>query len=161
MTTKIYFCIQHFLLIYVSWIYCLFRQCDSSMFICLVGYLACARCSSTGALVLTEPVSTFSDGDQPLSAPKTERCPNCSGSGKVIGSFIHAEYSRASATEPRTSIEILIAHESFVKNPGDVSNMPLHWDGNGKRAWPPDRPVYLRCTFSPGTAATCGRCFCR
>jgi hypothetical protein len=48
-----------------------------------VGYLACARCSSTGALVLTEPVSTFSDGDQPLSAPRTERCPNCSGAGKV------------------------------------------------------------------------------
>ncbi|WVZ74399.1 hypothetical protein U9M48_022583 [Paspalum notatum var. saurae] len=48
------------------------------------GYLACARCSSTGALVLTEPVSTFSDGDQPLSAPRTERCPNCSGAGKVM-----------------------------------------------------------------------------
>ena len=52
-----------------------------------VGYLACARCSSTGAVVLTEPVSTFSDGDQPLSAPKTERCPNCSGAGKVKQSF--------------------------------------------------------------------------
>ncbi|KAG2652737.1 protein ORANGE, chloroplastic-like isoform X1 [Panicum virgatum] len=48
------------------------------------GYLACARCSSTGALVLTEPVSTFSDDDQPLSAPRTERCPNCSGAGKVM-----------------------------------------------------------------------------
>lgn len=48
------------------------------------GYLACARCSSTGSLVLTEPVSTFSDVDQPLSAPKTERCPNCSGAGKVM-----------------------------------------------------------------------------
>ncbi|KAK3158607.1 hypothetical protein QOZ80_2AG0139320 [Eleusine coracana subsp. coracana] len=48
------------------------------------GYLACARCSTTGALVLTEPVSTFSDCDQPLSAPRTERCPNCSGAGKVM-----------------------------------------------------------------------------
>ncbi|KAF0933814.1 hypothetical protein E2562_019271 [Oryza meyeriana var. granulata] len=48
------------------------------------GYLACARCSSTGTLVLTEPVSTFSDGDQPLSTPRTERCPNCSGAGKVM-----------------------------------------------------------------------------
>ncbi|CAN6245350.1 unnamed protein product [Urochloa humidicola] len=48
------------------------------------GYLACARCSSTGALVLTEPVSTFSDGDQPLPSPRTERCPNCSGAGKVM-----------------------------------------------------------------------------
>ncbi|GAU44290.1 hypothetical protein TSUD_267850 [Trifolium subterraneum] len=48
------------------------------------GYLACARCSNTGALVLIEPVSTFNGGDQPLSPPKTERCSNCSGSGKVM-----------------------------------------------------------------------------
>ena len=49
----------------------------------LSGYLACARCSSTGALVLIEPVSTVKGGDKPLSPPKTERCSNCSGSGKV------------------------------------------------------------------------------
>lgn len=48
------------------------------------GYLACARCSSTGALVLIEPVSTVNGGDQPLAPPKTERCSNCSGSGKVM-----------------------------------------------------------------------------
>nr|ACU19848.1 unknown [Glycine max] len=48
------------------------------------GYLACARCSSTGALVLIEPVSTVKGGDKPLSPPKTERCSNCSGSGKVM-----------------------------------------------------------------------------
>nr|GMC94355.1 orange protein [Ipomoea batatas]GMD02174.1 orange protein [Ipomoea batatas]GME18268.1 orange protein [Ipomoea batatas] len=48
------------------------------------GYLACARCSSTGSLVLIEPVSTVNRGDQPLSPPKTERCTNCSGSGKVM-----------------------------------------------------------------------------
>lgn len=48
------------------------------------GYLACARCSSTGALVLIEPVSTVNGRDQPLSPPKTERCSNCSGSGKVM-----------------------------------------------------------------------------
>lgn len=48
------------------------------------GYLACARCSSTGALVLIEPVSTVNSRDQPLSPPKTERCSNCSGSGKVM-----------------------------------------------------------------------------
>ncbi|XP_021667957.2 protein ORANGE, chloroplastic isoform X1 [Hevea brasiliensis] len=50
----------------------------------ILWYLACARCSSTGALVLIEPVSTVNSGDQPLSAPKTERCSNCSGSGKVM-----------------------------------------------------------------------------
>ncbi|KAK7259881.1 hypothetical protein RIF29_25496 [Crotalaria pallida] len=48
------------------------------------GYLACARCSSTGSIVLIEPVSTFSSDNQPLSPPKTERCSNCSGSGKVM-----------------------------------------------------------------------------
>ncbi|KAI5670317.1 hypothetical protein M9H77_10681 [Catharanthus roseus] len=48
------------------------------------GYLACARCSNTGALVLVEPVSTVNGGDQPLSPPKAERCPNCAGSGKVM-----------------------------------------------------------------------------
>ncbi|CAL9038415.1 unnamed protein product [Musa banksii] len=37
------------------------------------GYLACARCSSTGALVLIQPVATVNDGDQPLSPPRTER----------------------------------------------------------------------------------------
>jgi hypothetical protein len=47
------------------------------------GYLACARCSSTGALVLPEPASTASSGSKPLSTPQTERCPNCSGAGKV------------------------------------------------------------------------------
>ena len=53
------------------------------MFFIHAGYLACARCASTGALVLIEPVSTINGADQPLSRPKTERCSNCSGSGKV------------------------------------------------------------------------------
>ncbi|XVF49451.1 hypothetical protein PTKIN_Ptkin04bG0013600 [Pterospermum kingtungense] len=48
------------------------------------GYLACARCSTTGSVVLIEPVSTENGGDRPLSTPKTERCSNCSGSGKVM-----------------------------------------------------------------------------
>ncbi|XP_039011073.1 protein ORANGE-GREEN, chloroplastic-like [Hibiscus syriacus] len=49
------------------------------------GYLACARCSTTGSIVLTEPVSTVNGRDQPLSSsPKTRRCSNCSGSGKVM-----------------------------------------------------------------------------
>ncbi|GFP87045.1 hypothetical protein PHJA_000848300 [Phtheirospermum japonicum] len=48
------------------------------------GYLACARCSSTGSLVLIQPVSTVNAGDEPLSLPKTERCSSCSGSGKVM-----------------------------------------------------------------------------
>lgn len=47
------------------------------------GYLACARCSNTGSLVLVEPVAMISS-NKPLSPPKTERCTNCSGSGKVM-----------------------------------------------------------------------------
>ncbi|KAK1392873.1 protein ORANGE-GREEN, chloroplastic [Heracleum sosnowskyi] len=48
------------------------------------GYLACARCSSTGGLVLSEPVATGNGRDQHLSPPRTERCSNCSGAGKVM-----------------------------------------------------------------------------
>ncbi|XP_074556335.1 protein ORANGE, chloroplastic-like [Curcuma longa] len=48
------------------------------------GYLACARCSSTGTLVLAEPVATVNPINRPLSPPRTERCSNCSGSGKVM-----------------------------------------------------------------------------
>ncbi|EOA12560.1 hypothetical protein CARUB_v10026827mg [Capsella rubella] len=48
------------------------------------GYLACARCSSTGSLILAEPVSTIAGGNHSLSPPKTERCSNCSGAGKVM-----------------------------------------------------------------------------
>lgn len=48
------------------------------------GYLSCARCSSTGSVVLVEPVATVNGADQPLSAPKTIRCSNCSGAGKVM-----------------------------------------------------------------------------
>lgn len=61
------------------------QQEDKRCKYCLgTGYLACARCSSTGALVLIEPVSSFNGSDQPLSPPRTERCSNCSGSGKVM-----------------------------------------------------------------------------
>lgn len=48
------------------------------------GYLACARCSSTGSIVLVEPVSAVNSFDQPLMPPRSERCSNCSGSGKVL-----------------------------------------------------------------------------
>ncbi|KAG9153333.1 hypothetical protein Leryth_018055 [Lithospermum erythrorhizon] len=47
------------------------------------GYLACARCSSTGS-VLIEPVSAVSGGYQLQSPSQTERCSNCSGAGKVM-----------------------------------------------------------------------------
>lgn len=48
------------------------------------GYLACARCISSGYLVLVDPKATRDGNDQPLSPPTTERCSNCSGAGKVM-----------------------------------------------------------------------------
>ncbi|XP_071706454.1 protein ORANGE, chloroplastic-like [Rutidosis leptorrhynchoides] len=48
------------------------------------GYLACARCASTGSIVLIDPIASANGGNQPLSPPKTERCSNCSGAGKVM-----------------------------------------------------------------------------
>lgn len=48
------------------------------------GYLACARCSASGICLKTEPVSITSDASRPLRAPTTQRCPNCSGAGKVM-----------------------------------------------------------------------------
>lgn len=61
------------------------QQEDKRCKYCLgTGYLACARCSSTGVIVLTEPVATIDGADQPLPPPRTERCSNCSGAGKVM-----------------------------------------------------------------------------
>ncbi|WOL16694.1 protein ORANGE, chloroplastic isoform X2 [Canna indica] len=48
------------------------------------GYLACARCSSSGTLLLIEPVATTNGDKKPLLPPRTGRCSNCSGSGKVM-----------------------------------------------------------------------------
>ncbi|GJX22936.1 hypothetical protein Tco_0227381, partial [Tanacetum coccineum] len=38
------------------------------------GYLACARCASTGEIVLIDPVASASSEIQPLSPLKSERC---------------------------------------------------------------------------------------
>ncbi|KAG7958269.1 hypothetical protein I3843_10G011900 [Carya illinoinensis] len=48
------------------------------------GYLACARCSSSGVCLSINPLSVSSVSDSPLQVPTTERCPNCSGAGKVM-----------------------------------------------------------------------------
>ncbi|CAA7400247.1 unnamed protein product [Spirodela intermedia] len=48
------------------------------------GYLACARCSSSGVCLKIEPISINGSSILPLQAPKTQRCPNCSGAGKVM-----------------------------------------------------------------------------
>lgn len=48
------------------------------------GYLACARCSSSGVCLNIEPISVSSASDSPLRAPTTQRCLNCSGAGKVM-----------------------------------------------------------------------------
>ncbi|KAJ4705294.1 chaperone protein dnaJ-related [Melia azedarach] len=48
------------------------------------GYLACARCSSSGVCLSIDPISISSASDRPLRVPTTQRCPNCSGAGKVM-----------------------------------------------------------------------------
>lgn len=48
------------------------------------GYLACARCSSSGVCLNIDPISVSSATDRPLQVPTTRRCPNCSGAGKVM-----------------------------------------------------------------------------
>ncbi|KAG6638096.1 hypothetical protein CIPAW_10G011800 [Carya illinoinensis] len=48
------------------------------------GYLACARCSSSGVCLSINPLSVSSVSDSPLQVPTTERCPNCSGAGKCL-----------------------------------------------------------------------------
>lgn len=77
------------------------------------GYLACARCSSTGALVLVEPVSTFDGGNQPLSLPKTDRCSNCSGAGKVGHLTIWSEKFLRWRSNCRFSLTLNV-HDSYA-----------------------------------------------
>ncbi|KAL8261836.1 hypothetical protein R6Q59_025885 [Mikania micrantha] len=48
------------------------------------GYLACARCSSSGECLNIEPISVSHVSDRPLRAPTTRRCLSCSGAGKVM-----------------------------------------------------------------------------
>lgn len=48
------------------------------------GYLACARCSSSGVCLSADPISLSASSSRPLRMPKTQRCLNCSGAGKVM-----------------------------------------------------------------------------
>lgn len=57
--------------------------CSYILILWTVGYLACARCSASGVFLSIEPVSLPGGCDYPLQPPTTQRCPNCSGAGKV------------------------------------------------------------------------------
>ncbi|KAJ7566246.1 hypothetical protein O6H91_02G094000 [Diphasiastrum complanatum] len=48
------------------------------------GYLACARCSGTGSLVVVQQSARVDHTKGPLLPPTTQRCPNCSGAAKVM-----------------------------------------------------------------------------
>ncbi|KAJ0088487.1 hypothetical protein Patl1_32591 [Pistacia atlantica] len=48
------------------------------------GYLACARCSSSGVCLSIDPMSVSNASDQPLLVPTSQRCTSCSGAGKVM-----------------------------------------------------------------------------
>jgi hypothetical protein len=56
------------------------------------GYLACARCSASGVCLSIDPISLSSASDRPLQVPATQRCPNCSGAGKVKNSVESRSY---------------------------------------------------------------------
>lgn len=64
----------------------------------LTGYLACARCSASGMLVSTEPVSINGSCEHPLRAPSTQRCQNCSGAGKVCPARLNRKIPVGSMT---------------------------------------------------------------
>ncbi|KAB1204117.1 hypothetical protein CJ030_MR8G001629 [Morella rubra] len=91
------------------------------------GYLACARCSSTGALVLVEPVSTFNGGNQPLSLPKTDRCSNCSGAGKLTNLLERGMEFKTENILSYYSYPFKVSMEGCY-----VPYVPLYWNGNGK-----------------------------
>ncbi|CAK8571365.1 unnamed protein product [Lathyrus sativus] len=48
------------------------------------GYLACARCSTSGVCLDIDAISASGATVRPLQVPTTKRCPNCSGAGKVM-----------------------------------------------------------------------------
>ncbi|RZR73947.1 hypothetical protein BHM03_00030034 [Ensete ventricosum] len=47
------------------------------------GYLVCARCSASGVFLSIESISIPDGCSGPLQPPTTQRCTNCSGTGKV------------------------------------------------------------------------------
>lgn len=47
------------------------------------GYLVCARCSASGVYLSIEPNSIPDGCNSPFQPPSTQRCTNCSGTGKV------------------------------------------------------------------------------
>lgn len=49
---------------------------------CIIGYLPCARCSASGMLLNSKSFSLSCDNGHNMWST-TERCPNCSGAGKV------------------------------------------------------------------------------
>lgn len=55
----------------------------------LTGYLACARCSTSGVCLNIDPISVSGTSVRPLQVPTTRRCPNCSGAGKVHNQMTH------------------------------------------------------------------------
>lgn len=76
-------CSFHYLLVGV---FTYFIPSDSNFAFVVIlraGYLACARCAASGVCVSIDPISLSSASGRTLKVPTTQRCPNCSGSGKV------------------------------------------------------------------------------
>ncbi|XWS66642.1 hypothetical protein CRYUN_Cryun05aG0217900 [Craigia yunnanensis] len=51
------------------------------------GYWAFARCSASGVCLSIDPISLSSASGRTLKVPTTQRCPNCSDSGKDEKSY--------------------------------------------------------------------------
>lgn len=73
------------------------------------GYLACARCSASGVCLSIDPISLSSASDRPLQVPATQRCPNCSGAGKVKNSVESRSY-----LQMKYSVAFLILNTALV-----------------------------------------------
>lgn len=154
------------------------------------GYLACARCSATGVCLNLKPISlSSSSSDLSLQVKTTERCPNCSGAGKVrvlyirkqlidgkvywlgqmeLYDVIYITHSKASIAsisvclwERKCPVVCLLAvlhgHTNWVSllhvlishccvHLGNVPDVPVHRNGDGKWAWPADWSIWLRIT---------------
>lgn len=111
------------------------------------GYLACAQCSSSGVCLSVDPISISSAFNRPLRVPTTQRCPNCSGAGKVQN-LIRKKlllWGIRCWQKLFDCMHFLAPPHAWVNQlqwwliifhaySGDVPDLPVHRNDDGKRA---------------------------